>query len=166
MSNVQLLAPAPVGTPPGSSFWNDWYEQMRTLINSTLTSIKWSIITGTPTTISGYGITDAVSLSGVQTLTNKTVDGLFATGASAPTIASASTIAPTTQIAFVSGTTSIATITAPSFLSGKGGQITLIPTGLFVTLTSGNIALASTAVVNKALIMTYDSGTGKWYPSY
>src|ERR1700753_1581787 len=28
-----------------------------------------------PTTVSGYGITDAVSLSGTQTLTNKTISG-------------------------------------------------------------------------------------------
>jgi hypothetical protein len=91
---------------------------------------------------------------------------LESTLAAAPTIASATTIAPTKLITFISGTTSIATITAPSPISSTGGQITLIPTGLFVTLTTGNIALASTAVLSKALIMTYDSGTAKWYPSY
>ena len=40
------------------------------------------------------------------------------------------------------------------------------PFGLLSTNTSGNIALATTAVVNKALILTWDSGTAKWYPSY
>jgi hypothetical protein len=92
--------------------------------------------------------------------------GLNATSAAAPTIASATTIAPTTQIAFVSGVTPIATITAPSPISLGGGQITLIPTGIFTTTTAGNIALASTAIVGKALIMTYDATTTKWYPSY
>lgn len=92
--------------------------------------------------------------------------GLKATSAAAPTLASATTIAPTTQIAFVSGTTAIATITAPSPISLGGGQITLIPTGIFTTTTAGNIALASTAIVGKALIMTYDATTTKWYPSY
>lgn len=87
------------------------------------------------------------------------------TGTFAPTIASATTIAPTTEISFVSGTTTISTITVPPTLVG-GGQITLIPTGLWATNTSGNIALASTAVVSKALILTYDSVTAKWYPSY
>ena len=90
----------------------------------------------------------------------------FATTTSAPTIASASTIAPAQLISFVSGTTAISTITAPSAISSSGGQITLIPTGVWSTNTSGNIALGSTAVVGKALIMTYDSGTSKWYPSY
>lgn len=100
------------------------------------------------------------------TSNNIVVAGLNATSAAAPTIASATTIAPTKQITFISGTTAIATITAPNPISTGGGQITLIPTGLFTTTTAGNIALASIAVVNKALIMTYDTTTAKWYPSY
>lgn len=84
----------------------------------------------------------------------------------APTVASAATIAPVTPIVFVSGVVAIDTITPPSYLSSSGGQITLIPTGVFTTTAAGNIAIASTAVVSKALIMTYDSGTTKWYPSY
>lgn len=92
--------------------------------------------------------------------------GLQSTPAVAATIASAATIAPTARITFISGTTTIDTITAPSPISTTGGQITLIPTGVFATSTSGNIALITTAVVNKALIMTYDATTTKWYPSY
>lgn len=99
-------------------------------------------------------------------LRHETVVGLRATNAAAPTISSATTIAPTTSIAFVSGTTAVVTITPPSPISSGGGQITLIPTGLWSTTTGGNIALATTAVVNKALILTYDTTTTKWYPSY
>lgn len=94
------------------------------------------------------------------------VSPLVATPAAAPTIASATTIAPTTGIAFVSGVTAIATITPPSPISLGGGEITLIPTGLWSTTTAGNIALASTAVVSKALTLFYDVTTAKWYPSY
>jgi hypothetical protein len=100
------------------------------------------------------------------TASNIVIAGLKATSAAAPTIASATTIAPTKQITFISGTTAIATITAPDPISTGGGQITLIPTGIFTTTTAGNIALASVAVVSKALIMTYDTTTAKWYPSY
>jgi hypothetical protein len=50
------LPPAPVGVPPGHSFWNDWYEKIRTLVNSTIDGITWTTISGTPTTMSGYGI--------------------------------------------------------------------------------------------------------------
>jgi hypothetical protein len=84
----------------------------------------------------------------------------------APTIASASTIAPVNPIVFVSGTTTINTITAPAPISTYGGSIKIIPTGAFATGTSGNIAIASTAVVSKMLEMTYDVATAKWYPSY
>lgn len=94
------------------------------------------------------------------------LSGALKTIQTAPTIASATTIAPTALITFVSGTTSIATITVPQALLATGGQLTLIPTGIFATTTAGNIALITTAVVGKALIMTYDAGIAKWYPSY
>jgi hypothetical protein len=93
------------------------------------------------------------------------VVGLFATLNPAPTIASAATIQPLAPIVFISGTTTINTITVPSEFVG-GGQITLIPTGLWSTGTSGNIAIATTGVVSKALILSYDATTAKWYPSY
>ena len=103
---------------------------------------------------------------GSSTTTSTRLFGVVATGVTAPTIASAGTIAPTTSITFISGTTTINTITAPSGIASTGGQITLIPTDLWSTGTSGNIALATTAVVNRALIMIYDAQTAKWYPSY
>lgn len=91
--------------------------------------------------------------------------GIIANTSAAPTLASAATIQPTTPVSFVSGTTTINTITVPPQMVG-GGQITLIPTGLWSTGTSGNIALATTGVVSRALILTYDAATAKWYPSY
>jgi len=86
--------------------------------------------------------------------------------AALPTIASASTIAPTKPATFISGTAAIATITPPAHIATSGGEITLIPTGLWSTNTSGNIALGTTVVVNKALTLIYDVTTAKWYPSY
>jgi len=84
----------------------------------------------------------------------------------APTIASAATIIAQSPVSFVSGTTNIVTIQAPVSMQEGGGQITLIPTGLWSTTAAGNIALATTAVLNRALTLTYDSATAKWYPSY
>jgi hypothetical protein len=57
------LPPLPVGVTPGSGYWNDWYEKLRTLINSITTGVSWSLITGTPTSLAGYGITDPVELT-------------------------------------------------------------------------------------------------------
>jgi hypothetical protein len=115
---------------------------------------------GTPT--SG----DLTNCTGSPTFTNVKYSGLAATTAAAPTIASATTIAPTKPITFISGTTAIVTITAPSPISAGGGSIVLIPTGIFTWTAAGNIALAGTAVVSKALTLVYDVTTAKWYPSY
>ena len=95
-------------------------------------------------------------------------NGTIATGttAGAPTLASAATIAPVTPIAFVSGVTTINTITAPAPISTNGGSIEIIPTGLWSTGITGNIALATVAAVNKTLRLTYDPITTKWTPSY
>jgi hypothetical protein len=109
---------------------------------------------------------DLSNCTGSPTLTDLKYSGLVATTAAAPTIASATTIAPTKPITFISGTTAIVTITAPSPISVGGGSITLIPTGIFTWTTAGNIALAGTAVVSKALTLVYDVTTAKWYPSY
>jgi hypothetical protein len=106
----------------------------------------------------------ALTLTG--NLTAPAVIGFSATDAVAPTVPSGSTITPLKPIAFISGTTVVNTISVPSVMLLTGGSITLIPTGAFTWTTAGNIAVAGTAVVNKALIMTYDYGTGKWYPSY
>lgn len=106
----------------------------------------------------------ALTLTG--NLTAPAVIGFSATDAVAPTVSSGSTITPLKPIAFISGTTVVNTISVPSVMLLTGGSITLIPTGAFTWTTAGNIAVAGTAVVNKALIMTYDYGTGKWYPSY
>ena len=132
------------------------------LSNSAITINSASTSLGGSVTLYA-GTTTLQTASATQSLTGIE---LISTGAAAPTVASSATIAPTTRIVFVSGTTAINTITAPAGISTTGGQITLIPTGLWSTTTSGNIALVTTAVVNKALIMTYDSGTSKWYPSY
>ena len=77
-------------------------------------------------------------------------------------IASASTIAPTFYLTHITGTTAVANITVP--YTGFTGCRKLIPDGAFTTTAAGNIGLATTAVVGKALEECYD-GT-KWYPSY
>jgi hypothetical protein len=84
-------------------------------------------------------------------------------------IASATTIAPTgSGIFHVTGTTPIVTITPPfgCTTTGFGCTVTLIPDGLWTTTNAGNIAIATTAVVSKQLVMTYDPAAVKWYPSY
>lgn len=38
------LPPTPVGVPPGHSFWNDWYEKIRYIINEAQVEVTWSNI--------------------------------------------------------------------------------------------------------------------------
>jgi hypothetical protein len=67
------LPPLPQGVSPGSGYWNDWYEKLRTLVNTIVgTGVPWSLVTATPTTLLGYGITDGESLS------NKNIVGGYA----------------------------------------------------------------------------------------
>jgi hypothetical protein len=94
---------------------------------------------------------------------NTDVTASFFNGSASSVISSGTTIAPTGNIHHISGTTAIATITVPAGCTPTC-SITLIPDGLWTTTTAGNISLASTAVVNKALILAWD-GT-KWNPSY
>ena len=39
-----ILPPTPIGVPPGHSFWNDWYEKLRTVVNTGAISVVWGNI--------------------------------------------------------------------------------------------------------------------------
>jgi len=88
------------------------------------------------------------------------------TTVAAPTIVTGVTIAPNTGISFVSGAGSIQTIVPPANFGITGGVIYLIPQSGWTTILGGNIAITTTAIVGKLLVMAYDSGTGLWYPGY
>lgn len=84
----------------------------------------------------------------------------------APTLTiTANTIAPTASISIV-GAGLIKNITVPAHFASAGGEIKIIPSAAFTTDTTGNIALASTAVVNRVMTLVYDGNAGLWYPSY
>ena len=40
------LPPLPVGVAPGSGYWNDWYEKLRTLVNNTVTGLPHNSLSG------------------------------------------------------------------------------------------------------------------------
>lgn len=47
------LPPTPVGVPPGHSFWNDWYDKLRLLVNN---AVSWATIN-----FAGSNLTDIVT---------------------------------------------------------------------------------------------------------
>lgn len=168
LSNKTLVAPA-LGTPASGIMTN---------VTGTAASLTAGLATDTVTK-TGTGSTYVTNTSptlvtpalGAATAVSIVASGAISGGlrgnlGAAPTVASATTIAPTTAVVLVSGTTTIETITAPAPIATLGGTIVVIPTGVFLTGVTGNIALASTSVVSKALHMTYDPTTTKWYPSY
>jgi hypothetical protein len=137
---------------------------------------KWSNVHATTFTENGFNVVSQTDLGSnpnevplnqyLGQLAYQDQLGLFNNLNTAPTVLSATTIQPVSPIQFVSGTTAIVNITVPPEFAVGGGQLTLIPTGLWTTTTAGNIALATTAVVNRAVTMFYDAATTKWYPSY
>lgn len=178
-TNATLVAPA-LGTPASGVLTNCTGLPVATGVSGLGTGVATFLATpssanlrtaltdetGTGSAVFATTPTLVTPVLGAATGTSISLSSFSAVSAAAPTIASATTIAPTTPIAFVSGTTAVVNITAAAPISIGGGAITLIPTGIFTWTTAGNIALAGTAVVSKALTMTYDATTTKWYPSY
>ena len=64
----------------------------------------------------------------------------------------------------VTGTNAITGWTIP--VGGVGAPFCVIPDAIFTTTATNNIALASTAVVNKTLCFTWDDKNSKYTPSY
>jgi hypothetical protein len=80
-------------------------------------------------------------------------------------VASTTTINAMADLIRITGTEAIATIN-PNFGGGFSGVIILEPAAAYTLVTTGNIAIASTATAGRAMIMVYDHVTAKWYPSY
>lgn len=87
-------------------------------------------------------------------------------GVTAAVASAAGAIVPSGRLFHVTGTEAITGFTNASMIGFAGGSFTIIPDAIFTWTAAGNIALAGTAVVNKALTFTWDSNAGKWNPSY
>lgn len=82
-----------------------------------------------------------------------------------PSVASASTIAPTKRITVVSGTGTINTITPPPGIAATGGELILIASGAWNVTAAGNVSVAFTAAVGRHYRLVWDAGTSKFYPA-
>lgn len=90
----------------------------------------------------------------------------------APTAAVASVAGatlPSGPLFHVTGTNAITSWTAPVGCNATavgGCSFTIIPDAVCTWTSAGNIALAGSCVVNKALTFTWDAKNSKWIPSY
>ena len=78
-------------------------------------------------------------------------------------------ITPSGPLFHITGTAAITGFNIPVGFNATatgGGQFCVIPDGIFTTTTANNIALASTAVVNKLLCWTWDATNSKFVPTY
>jgi hypothetical protein len=77
-------------------------------------------------------------------------------------VASADSIVVKTDMARITGSTAINTISTP--LMGSGSMIVLIPVDGAVALgTSGNILIGITMAINRAVWLVWNKTAAKWY---
>ncbi len=59
------LPPNPVGVPPGSSYWNDWYEKLRTLVDEVTASTgTGDLVRETGASINTPSFTGPINING------------------------------------------------------------------------------------------------------
>ena len=85
-------------------------------------------------------------------------------GVTALVASAAGAIVPSGPLFHVDGTAAVTGFTIPVGFSG--GSFSVVPDANFTWTTAGNIGLAGTAVTGRVLTFTWDSNSGKFYPSY
>jgi hypothetical protein len=115
-----------------------------------------------------------------STVTNSWVPGFFNTSAASGVTAAVASVAgatnPSGPLFHITGTNAITAFGSSTTVgvAGGGGSKTdvagasfcIIPDAIFTTTATNNIALASTAVVNKLLCYVFDQTNKKYVPSY
>jgi hypothetical protein len=61
-----ILPPQPIGVPPDSGLWNDWYQKLRDLINSGAVTVTWSNIDFTGSNITSIANRAHNNLQSIQ----------------------------------------------------------------------------------------------------
>ena len=123
-----------------------------------ISTLAWSALTSVPTTIAGYGITDAISLTGTQTLTNKTL-----TQPVISSIANTGILTLPTSTDTLVGRATTDTLTNKS-ISGGTNTLTNIPntalTNSSITVNGVQISLGGTGSITTTLAHALTIGSG------
>lgn len=118
------------------------------------TGAEWLCSSVTLTWVSGFSVGTSGGIPFVVT---------------AAVASAAGVVLPSGPLFHITGALAITGFTTPTGCNAttRGGcSFTVIPDGTFTWTAAGNIAIAGTAVVNKALTFTWDATNSKWVPSY
>lgn len=115
---ADILPPAPIEAQFGAYNWVDWYKKVRDAINNA-SNVQWTSILGKPTTIAGYGITDAQTKiefrdDGVALGTAGTVNVLDFTGVGVTATRIGNSVTVDVPGGGESSISGVATVTVPS----------------------------------------------------
>jgi hypothetical protein len=136
----------------------DWFSdadpQGSCVTASTKTAPHVNVITGKE------WLCSTVTLSWVPGFMNLTAPARV----TAAVASAAGAITPSGPLFHVTGALAVTGFTIP--VGFAYGSFSIVPDGAFTTTTAGNIAIASTAVVNKLLTFTWDDTASKFIPSY
>ena len=132
--------------------------------STTAVTPAWSNVTSTPTTIAGYGITDGVTLTGTQVLTNKTIDASLNTLTNIPNSALSFSSIAFTYSGGVTGSASVA-------LGGTNAlSLSNVPNASLanssVTFNGQTVALGASGTITAANPYALTIGTGLSGTSY
>lgn len=140
------LPPTPVGVPPGHSFWNDWYEKLRSLINE-------SIVSFTDLNFSGSNITSIATRNhndlqniqgGVAGQYNHLTNAELAALNAVPTLASGTYTPTLTNVTNVAASAnSAAQYLRVGSMVTVSGAVTIDPTAAGSTVLDISVPIAS-----------------------
>jgi hypothetical protein len=135
-----------------------------TSASSTAVTPAWSNVTGTPTTIAGYGITDGVTLTGTQALTNKTIDASLNTLSNIPNAALSNSSIAFTYAGGVTGSASVS-------LGGTNAlSLSSVPNASLansaITINGSSVSLGGSVTVTATASAALTIGTGLSGTSY
>ena len=114
-----------------------------------LTSVAFSDLTAHPTTLSGYGITDAKIANGVITLGNNTITPYTSSNLSLATLAGSSAIGSSTQPVYYTGSALAVCNAYSTILSSVSGGV-LSSSGNLLSLTALSVVAGGTTKSNAA----------------